>query len=133
MNHSKELKHANERLLSLFTNGYIAAFVYSVYGLQGLNATKMLERNLVNILDGVLPKKLNEIFTKQNELRQLAEDMDDHASVPEMFTENQNPKYFQEAQQLARNEADLYVDSGSAESAHSWYDYLAGRGAYNEI
>lgn len=92
----------NARILSLFTNGYIMAFSFSVYGLQGLSANKMFEKNFRNILDGVLPNRLYEVFTRQNEIRQLADTMEDRSSVPEMFSANQDPKYFNESQLLAR-------------------------------
>ena len=123
----------NERLMSLFTNGYIISFVFSVYGLNGLNAQKLSDKNLSKILNGVLPRRLEEVVMRQNEMRMLAEDTEPDSKSGIMFEGNQNPKYFSEAQKLAREEAELYVNSGSVESAQGWYNYLTAKGDYVEI
>ena len=123
----------NDRLMSLFTNGYTSSFVFCVYGLQGLNAEKMLGKNFRNILDGVLPARLYEIFDKQNEMRKLSESMSDKASFSDMFTGNQDPKYFTESQLLAREEAEIYVKTGDVNSVSGWQNYLTGKDIYSEV
>lgn len=123
----------NERLLSLFTNGYISVFALSVYDLQGLKAQKTFEKNFRKMLDGVLPNRLDEIFLKQNEMRKLAESMKDRSLYPEMYTGNQDPKYFNEAQLAAKADAKLFLEAGNVASANGWYNYLTGKGKYLQI
>ena len=123
----------NDRILSLFTNGYTSSFVFCVYGLEGLNAEKMLNKNLRKIFDGVLPNRLYDIFTRQNEMRQLAESLGDSSSSPEISKGNQCPKYFAESQLMAREEAKLYVKTGDVASATGWYNYLTGKGVYSDV
>ena len=123
----------NERLLSLFTNGYTSVFALFVYDLEGLNAQKIFEKNFRKILDGVLPNRLDEIFLKQNEMRQLAESMEDRSLYPEMYTGNQDPKYFEAAQLVAKEDAKLFVETGNVISVNGWYNYLTGKGKYSQI
>ena len=122
----------NERLLSLFTNGYISTFVLCVYSFEELNAEKMFNNNFRKILDGVLPNKLYEIFLRQNEMRQLADTMEE-SKPPEMVTGNQNPKYFEEAKLLAKEDAKSFVNTGDMDSANSWYNYLTGKDNYSQL
>ena len=107
----------NERLLSLFTNGYISVFALFVYDLEGLNAQKIFEKNFRKMLDGVLPNRLDELFIKQNEMRKLAESMEDKSLYPEMYSGNQDPKYFTDAQLAAKEDAKLFVETGDVASA----------------
>lgn len=123
----------NERLLSLFTNGYTSVFALFVYDLEGLNAQKIFEKNFRKILDGVMPNRLGEIFLKQNEMRQLAESMEDRSLYPEMYTGNQDPKYFEAAQLVAKEDAKLFVETGNVISVNGWYNYLTGKGKYSQI
>tara|TARA_B100000795_G_C22685532_1_gene393500 strand:+ start:261 stop:725 length:465 start_codon:yes stop_codon:yes gene_type:complete len=129
MNENEAL--TNERLLSLFTNGYIISFVYSIYGLHGLKANAMFNKNLNKILNGILPDRLEEVFMRQNEMRKMTESMDTPSA--EMLLGNQNPKYFTESQLLARKEAGLYMRSNDVEDARAWYSYLTGKGEYSTL
>jgi|TARA_R110002074_G_C12533588_1_gene665109 hypothetical protein len=123
----------NERLLSLFTNGYISVFALFVYDLEGLNAQKIFEKNFRKMLDGVLPNRLDELFIKQNEMRKLAESMEDKSLYPEMYSGNQDPKYFTDAQLAAKEDAKLFVKTGDVASATGWYNYLTGKGVYSDV
>jgi hypothetical protein len=123
----------NERLLSLFTNGYISVFALFVYDLEGLNAQKIFEKNFRKMLDGVLPNRLDELFIKQNEMRKLAESMEDKSLYPEMYSGNQDPKYFTDAQLAAKEDAKLFVETGDVASATGWYNYLTGKGVYSDV
>jgi hypothetical protein len=123
----------NERLSSLFTNGYISVFVLFVYDLEGLNAQKIFEKNFRKILDGVLPNRLYEIFVKQNEMRKLAESMEDRSLYPEMYVGNQNPKYFTDAQLIAKEDAKLFFETGDVTFANGWHNYLTGKDNYSEV
>ena len=123
----------NERLLSLFTNGYISVFALFVYDLEGLNAQKIFEKNFRKMLDGVLPNRLDELFMKQNEMRKLAESMEDKSLYPEMYSGNQDPKYFTDAQLAAKEDAKLFVETGDVASATGWYNYLTGKGVYSDV
>lgn len=123
----------NERLLSMFTNGYTSVFALFVYDLEGLNSQKIFEKNFRKILDGVMPNRLDEIFLKQNEMRQLAGSMEDRSLYPEMYTGNQDPKYFEDAQLVAKEDAKLFVETGNVISVNGWYKYLTGKGKYSQI
>lgn len=123
----------NERLLSLFTNGYISVFALFVYDLEGLNAQKIFEKNFRKMLDGVLPNRLDELFIKQNEMRKLAESMEDKSLYPEMYSGNQDPKYFTDAQLVAKEDAKLFVETGDVTSVNGWNNYLTGKGKYKKI
>jgi hypothetical protein len=118
----------NERILSLFTNGYIISFVYSMYGLNGLKASAMFERNINKILNGILPDRLEEAFVRQNEMRKITESIG--TPSPEMLSGNQDPKYFAESQELGRKEAELYMRNNDVDDARGWYRYLTGKGEY---
>ena len=122
---------ANERILSLFTNGYIVSFVYSMYGLNGLKANAMFGKNINKILNGVLPDRLEEVFVRQNEIRKVTESMG--TPSPEMLSGNQNPKYFTESQELARKEAELYMRNNDVDDTRGWYRYLTGKGEYSTL
>ena len=123
----------NERLLSYFTNGYTSVFVLFVYNLEELNAQKMFDKNFRKILDGVLPNKLYETFVKQNEMRQLAESMEDRSLYPEMYTGNQDLKYFTDAQSVAKEDAKLFVKTQDVTSVSGWHNYLVGKDNYSNI
>ena len=123
-------KTTNARLMSLFTNGYLSVFVLMVYKYEGLNATNLFDKKFRWILDGILPNKLYETFKSQNELRirgeeliELAESLKDK-SLTEDLVGTQDPKYFVQAQEEAKADARLYVDTKDVTSIDGWYNYL---------
>ena len=98
-----------------------------------LAAQKIFEKNFRKMLDGVLPNRLDELFIKQNEMRKLAESMEDKSLYPEMYSGNQDPKYFTDAQLAAKEDAKLFVETGDVASATGWYNYLTGKGVYSDV
>ena len=53
--------------------------------------------------------------------------------VTDLIIQEEDPKYFNEAQLAAKADAKLFLETGNVASANGWYNYLTGKGKYIKI
>lgn len=74
-----------ERLTSFFTSGYLYGFIRFGFTHQGIDGMYAAERHIKHICNGVLPKKLYEIFQRIFAATKLAGDVGKEKEVKEFM------------------------------------------------